>query len=45
MFSVIISIKGLKDMVFYGLNRVEAEQKCKEYEKFGAYTQIIDERF
>ena len=43
MFTVIVRIKGLKDMVFLGLNRVEAEQKCKEYQEFG-YTQILDER-
>nr|DAJ70120.1 MAG TPA: hypothetical protein [Caudoviricetes sp.] len=45
MFTVIVQISGLKDMVFFNLNRVQAEEKCAEYEQFGAYTQIIDERF
>jgi hypothetical protein len=42
MFTVVVSIKGLKDMWFTGLNKVEAENKCKEYNEFG-YTQIIKE--
>lgn len=45
MFTVVVMIKGLKDMWFTGLNRVQAEEKCEEYEALGAYTQIIDERF
>ena len=44
MFTVVVMIKGLKDMVFYGLNRVEAEKIASDYSEFG-YTQIIDERF
>lgn len=45
MFTVIVEISGLKAMWFTGLNKVEAEEKCEEYEVLGAYTQIIDERF
>lgn len=43
MFTVIVQIRGLKDMVFFWLNKVEAEAKCSEYSEFG-YVQIIDER-
>lgn len=45
MFTVVVEIKGLKTMWFSNLNKVQAEEKCEEYEKLGAYTQIIDERF
>ena len=44
MFSVVVSIKGLKDMWFSNLNKVEAEKIASNYEEFG-YVQIIDERF
>lgn len=43
MFTVVVSIRGLKDMWFTGLNKVEAEQKYNEYNEFG-YVQILDER-
>lgn len=43
MFTVIVQIRGLKDMIFFNLNKVEAEQKCSEYEEFG-HVQILDER-
>lgn len=42
MFTVVVSIKGLKDMWFTGLNKVQAEEKASEYQDFG-YTQIIKE--
>lgn len=42
MFTVVVQIRGLKDMIFYGLNKVEAEQKASDYSEFG-YVQILDE--
>ena len=42
MFTVVVQIKGLKDMWFTGLNKVQAEEKASEYSEFG-YTQIIKE--
>lgn len=43
MFSLVVEIRGLKPMWFFGLNKVQAEEKATEYELLGAYTQIIEE--
>jgi len=42
-YSVFVSLKGLKDMVFSASNLVEAEKIASSYEELGAYTQIVKE--
>lgn len=42
-YSVFVSLKGLKDMIFSASTKVEAEEIASEYEALGAYTQIVRE--